>query len=88
MFRQFVSARTHRATTCLFAYVCLFICMQSINQKSKIKINQINMFNDETFTKLLSAPKDVSDRDTNEMKDVFDGQMWKDFLMILRIITL
>ena len=32
MFRQFVSARTHRATTCLFAYVCLFICMQSINQ--------------------------------------------------------
>ena len=40
-----------------------------------------HMFNDETFTKLLSAPKDVSDQDTNEMKDVFDGQMWKDFLM-------
>ena len=38
MFRQFVSARTHRATTCLFAYVCLFICMQSINQS----INQSN----------------------------------------------
>ena len=36
MFRQFVSARTHRATTCLFAYVCVFICMQSI------KSNQIN----------------------------------------------
>ena len=27
MFRQFVSARTHRATTCLFAYVCVFICV-------------------------------------------------------------
>ena len=36
MFRQFVSARTHRATTCLLAYVCVFICMQSI------KSNQIN----------------------------------------------
>ena len=32
MFRQFVSARTHRATTGLLAYVCVFICMQSINQ--------------------------------------------------------
>ena len=32
MFRQFVSARTHCATTCLLAYVCVFICMQSINQ--------------------------------------------------------
>ena len=30
MFRQFVSARMHCATTCLFAYVCVFICMQSI----------------------------------------------------------
>ena len=35
MFRQFVSARTHRATTCLFAYVCVFICNQ-------IKLNQSN----------------------------------------------
>ena len=35
MFRQFVSARTHCATTCLLAYVCVFICMQSI------KSNQI-----------------------------------------------
>ena len=33
---KFVSARTHRATTCLFAYVCVFICMQS---KSKSKSN-------------------------------------------------
>ena len=32
MFRQFVSARTHRATTCLLAYVCVFICMQSIKK--------------------------------------------------------
>ena len=36
MFRQFVSARTHCATTCLLAYVCVFICMQSI------KSNQIS----------------------------------------------
>ena len=40
-----------------------------------------HMFNDETFCKLLSAPKDTSDPTGNEMKDVFDGQMWKDFLM-------
>ena len=40
MFRQFVSARTHRATTCLFAYVCVFICMQSI-KSNQIKSNQI-----------------------------------------------
>ena len=33
--RQFVSACTHRATTCLFAYVCVLICMQpNQNQKS------------------------------------------------------
>ena len=37
MFRQFVSARTHRATTCLFAYVCVFICMQSIKSNQSIK---------------------------------------------------
>ena len=35
MFRQFVSARTHCATTCLLAYVCVFICMQSINQSNQ-----------------------------------------------------
>ena len=37
MFRQFVSACTHRATTCLFVYACVFICMQSIKS-----INQIS----------------------------------------------
>ena len=40
-----------------------------------------HMFNDTTFCKLLSAPKDVSDPTVNEMKDVFDGQIWKEFLM-------
>ena len=40
MFRQFVSARTHCATTCLLAYVCVFICMQSIKSNQ----NQIKYF--------------------------------------------
>ena len=38
-----------------------------------------HMFNDETFCKLLSAPKDTSDPTGNEMKDVFDGQMERFF---------
>ena len=46
MFRQFVSARTHRATTCFFAYVCVFICMQSINQnQNQNQINQSKSIN-------------------------------------------
>ena len=39
------------------------------------------MFNNETFCKLLSAPRDISAPATNEMQDVIDGQMWKDYLM-------
>ena len=39
------------------------------------------MFNDTTFCKLLSAPKDISDPTANEMKDIFDGQVWKEFFM-------
>ena len=38
-----------------------------------------HMFNDETFCKLLSAPRDISDPATIEMQDVIDGQMWRDF---------
>ena len=40
MFRQFESARTHRATTCLFAYVRVFISIQSIksNQIKSVEI--------------------------------------------------
>ena len=52
MFRQFVSARTHCATTCLLAYVCVFICMQSI------KSNQIKS-NKEDFTLHYATVDDV-----------------------------
>ena len=52
MFRQFVSARTHRATTCLFAYVCLFICMQSINQS----INQKKRYTDKLKISGVTLP--------------------------------
>ena len=40
-----------------------------------------HIFNDETFCKLLSAPKDISDSATNEMQNIFDGQTWNDFFM-------
>ena len=55
MFRQFVSARTHRATTCLLAYVCVFICMQSIkkNQKKKKKFKKTKMSSYSSFVFVL-----------------------------------
>ena len=47
MFRQFVGARTHRATTCLFAYVCMCVYMyainQSINRKTKHAQSRTNL---------------------------------------------
>ena len=39
-----------------------------------------HMFNDTTFCQLI-ASKDTSDSTANEMKDVYDGQIWKEFLM-------
>ena len=57
MFRQFVSAHTHCANTCLFAYVCVFICMQSINQSKSINsVQKKSMFVVKTNATLQKNP--------------------------------
>ena len=52
MFRQFVSARTHRATTCLFA--CMSVYMYAINQSNQI--NQIKLLERPPIINVLNKP--------------------------------
>ena len=44
MFRQFVSARTHRACYYLHMYVCLYVCNQSNQSDKKLKNGNIDYF--------------------------------------------